>query len=255
MTDVMTIGARWHYAGDAARGRVPGMISCIGLRYAYRSFEAVAGVDLHVPRGEVVALLGTNGAGKTTVVDLIRGHLTPAAGQVRVLGRDPVRFRRDLAPLVGVVPQDSGFTPALTVTETLRLWARLAGRPLPAGGVSRVLAEVGLEQRADVRVRRLSGGERRRLDLAVAVAGDPELLLLDEPTAGLDPESRDAAWALIGRRRAAGATVLLTTHHLEEAEAYADRFAVLHRGRIAATGVRGDDPAAVFRAVARADAA
>ena len=255
MTDVMRIGALCHYARDAAPARLSGMISCTALRYSYRSFPAVDGVDLHVARGEVVALLGTNGAGKTTLVDLIRGHLRPAAGQVRVLGRDPAGARRDLAPVVGVVPQDAGFTPALTVTETLRLWAGLAGRPLCAGGAERVLAEVRLEHRAGVRVRRLSGGERRRLDLAVAVAGDPDLLLLDEPTIGLDPQSRDDAWAMVGRRRAAGATVLLTTHHLEEAEAYADRFVVLHRGRIAATGVRGDDPAAAFRAVARAEAA
>ena len=231
------------------------MISCTALRFSYRAFEAVAGVDLRVGPGEVVALLGTNGAGKTTVVDLIRGHLTPAAGQVRVLGHDPVRRRRDLSARIGVVPQDSGFTPALTVAETLRLWTGLAGRPLTAAAAAGLLAEVGLRGRAGVRVRRLSGGERRRLDLAIAVAGEPDLLLLDEPTSGLDPESRDDAWALLGRRRAAGAAVLVTTHYLEEAAAYADRFVILHRGRVASTGGPGDDAAAAFRAVARAEAA
>jgi ABC-2 type transport system ATP-binding protein len=222
------------------------MISCTGLRYSYRRFEAVAGVDLEVGRGELVALLGTNGAGKTSMMDLIRGHLRPAAGTVRVLGRDPVRCRRELAPLVGVVPQDSGFAPALTVAETLRLWTRLAGHPMSATA----LGEVGLEGRAGVAIRHLSGGERRRLDLAVALAGNPPLLLLDEPATGLDPEARDDLWALIRQRVAAGVTVLLTTHYLEEADAYADRFAILHHGRVAATGGRGADLAGAFRAVA-----
>ena len=231
------------------------MISCDALRLTYRSFEALAGVDLAVHRGEVVALLGTNGAGKTSLVELIRGHLRPAAGRVRVLGRDPARSRPALAPLVGVVPQDSGFTPALTVAETLRLWSGLAGHRLSAAAVADLLAEVRLDHRAGVTVRWLSGGERRRLDLAVAVAGDPPLLLLDEPTAGLDPQSRDDAWATVVRRRAGGATVLVTTHQMEEARAYADRFVILHRGRVAATGTRDDDPAAAFRAVTRAEAA
>ena len=225
------------------------MISCAGLRYSYRRFEAVAGVDLEVGRGELFALLGTNGAGKTSTMDLIRGHLRPAAGTVRVLGRDPARSRRELAPLVGVVPQESGFAPALTVAETLRLWSRLAGHPASPDA----LDEVGLEDRAGVAVRHLSGGERRRLDLAVALAGDPPLLLLDEPTTGLDPEGRDDLWALVRRRVEEGVTVLLTTHYLEEAEAYADRFAILHRGRVAATGVRGADVAAAFRLAAGDD--
>lgn len=225
------------------------MISCTGLRLFYRRFEAVAGVDLDVGRGELFALLGTNGAGKTSMMDLIGGHLRPSAGTVRVLGQDPLRCRRELAPLVGVVPQDSGFAPALTVAETLRLWARLAGHRMSATA----LGEVGLEDRAGVAVRHLSGGERRRLDLAVALAGHPPLLLLDEPTTGLDPEGRDDLWALIRRRVAEGATVLLTTHYLEEAEEYADRFAILHHGRVAVTGERGADLAATFRAALAAD--
>ena len=222
------------------------MIFCAGLRYSYGRFEAVAGVGLAVGAGEMVALLGTNGAGKTSMMDLIRGFRRPSAGTVRVLGRDPARCRRELARLVGVVPQDSGFAPALTVAETLRLWARLGGHRVPATG----LAQVGLEERAGVAVRHLSGGERRRLDLAVALAGDPPLLLLDEPTTGLDPEARDILWALIRRRVESGVTVLLTTHYLEEAEAYADRFAILHRGRVVAGGERGADVAAAFRQAA-----
>jgi ABC-2 type transport system ATP-binding protein len=219
------------------------MISCAGLRYSFGRFEAVAGVDLDVGGGELFALLGTNGAGKTSMMDLIRGHLRPAAGRVRVLGRDPFRRRRELASLVGVVPQDSGFAPALTVAETLRLWARLGGHRMSATG----LGEVGLADRAGVAVRHLSGGERRRLDLAVALAGNPPLLLLDEPTTGLDPEARDGLWALIRRRVEEGVTVLLTTHYLEEAEAYADRFVILHQGRVVASGERGADVAGAFR--------
>jgi ABC-2 type transport system ATP-binding protein len=214
--------------------RIP--LHCAGLRYAYGAFEAVAGVDLSVPSGCLFALLGTNGAGKTTLLEVLRGHRRPSAGRARVWGRDPARDRSRLAARVGVLPQDSGFAPALTVSETLRLWARLAGRAPTAAGVTAGLAEVRLEHRAGVAVRQLSGGERRRLDLAVAVAGDPPLLLLDEPTTGLDPESRDDAWAAIRRRVRGGASVLVTTHYLEEAEAYADRLAVMHRGRIAVAG-------------------
>jgi len=218
------------------------MIECSGIHFAYAGHQALAGVDLTVRAGEIVALLGTNGAGKTTLVDLVRGLLSPAAGTIRVLGRDPRRERRALAPLIGLVPQDSGFTPGLTSAETLRLWTGLNGR-----AASGTLAEVGLDRRARVKVRHLSGGERRRLDLAIALSGDPPLLVLDEPTAGLDPESRDTAWDVLRRRVTAGATVLVTTHYLEEASQYADRFAVLHEGRVARSG--SGDAAAAFRAV------
>jgi ABC-2 type transport system ATP-binding protein len=223
------------------------MIECSGIHFSYAAYPALAGVDLTVHAGEIVALLGTNGAGKTTLVDLIRGQLRPAAGSVRVLGRDPCRERRSLAPLVGLVPQDSGFTPGLTSAETLRLWTGLNGR-----AASGSLAEVGLERRARVKVRHLSGGERRRLDLAVALSGDPPLLVLDEPTTGLDPESRDTAWEVLRGRVSSGATVLVTTHYLEEASQYADRFVVLHEGRVARSG-RGDAVAA-FRAVTTGEA-
>jgi ABC-2 type transport system ATP-binding protein len=222
------------YPRRPGRSRLGGMMTCSGVRYCYRGFEAVAGVDLDVGRGEIVALLGPNGAGKTTTVDLVLGQLRAAAGTVRVLGRDPVPARRELAPLVGVMPQESGFAPGLTVAETLRLWARLRSHRDPGS-----LGRVGLADRAGVRVRHLSGGERRRLDLAVALAGDPPLLVLDEPATGLDPDGREAAWALIRGRARAGAGVLVTTHHLEEAERYADRFVILRGGRVAARGNTG----------------
>ncbi len=212
------------------------MISAAGLRFSYGSFEAVRGVDLAVRRGEVFALLGTNGAGKTSTLEVLRGHRRPAAGTVRVLGLDPARDRRRLAPDVGVVPQESGFAPGLTVAETFRLWVRLRGREPDTA----LLGEVGLDGRRRVAVRQLSGGERRRLDLAVALAGDPPLLLLDEPTTGLDPDSRERAWESIRRRAAAGATVLLTTHYLEEAERLADRLAVMAAGRVAVAGTPGE---------------
>ncbi|MEV7628500.1 ABC transporter ATP-binding protein [Actinoplanes sp. NPDC089786] len=218
------------------------MIECNGIRFSYAGHEALAGVDLSVQAGEIVALLGTNGAGKTTLVDLIRGMLTPAAGTVRVLNRDPRRERRSLAPLIGLVPQDSGFTPGLTASETFRLWTGLNDRPATGS-----LAEVGLERRARVKVRHLSGGERRRLDLAIALSGDPPLMVLDEPTTGLDPESRGAAWDALLDRVASGAAVLVTTHYLEEASQYADRFVVLHEGRVARSG--SGDAEAAFRAV------
>ncbi|MFG1603599.1 ABC transporter ATP-binding protein [Actinoplanes sp. NPDC049265] len=222
------------------------MIECSGIRFSYAGHEALAGVNLSVRGGEIVALLGTNGAGKTTLVDVIRGLLKPATGTVRVLGRDPRRERRVLAPLIGLVPQDSGFAGGLTAAETLRLWTGLNGRAATGS-----LAEVDLASRARVKVRHLSGGERRRLDLAVALSGDPPLLVLDEPTTGLDPESRGAAWDVLRDRVAAGATVLVTTHYLEEASQYADRFVVLHEGQVARSG--SGDAAEAFRAALAGD--
>jgi ABC-2 type transport system ATP-binding protein len=207
------------------------VLRCAGLRCRYGDFEAVRGVDLEINRGELFALLGTNGAGKTTILDTLQGHLRPTAGEVRVFGLDVRRDRRLVAARTGVVMQESGFAPGLTVTETLTLWQRLAGaspRPL--------LEEVDLAHRARNRVGQLSGGERRRLDLAVALAGEPELLFLDEPTTGLDPQSRERAWAVIRRRVADGVAVILTTHYLEEAEEMADRLAILHAGKIVTAG-------------------
>lgn len=196
-------------------------------------FDAVRGLGLTVHRGELFALLGTNGAGKTSTMELLEGLAAPTAGRVRVLGLDPHRERAAVRPRIGIMLQESGFPGDLTVAETCRGWAGLTSGARPAG---EALALVGLADRQTVRVKQLSGGERRRLDLAVALLGHPEVLFLDEPSTGLDPEARAAVWRLIRELRARGTTVLLTTHYLEEAEELADRIAIMHRGRIARTG-------------------
>ncbi|GAB3104774.1 ABC transporter ATP-binding protein [Isoptericola nanjingensis] len=212
-----------------------------GARRRYGTFEAVRGVDLDVHRGELVALLGTNGAGKTSFVELVEGLAPASGGTVRVLGHDPYSERRRVVGSLGIMLQSAGFSGDLTVAETARTWAGTLSRPQP---VADVLGAVGLEHRADVRVASLSGGEKRRLDLALATLGDPELLFLDEPTTGLDPESRRATWALVQGMLDAGTTVLLTTHYLEEAEQLADRIAIMQAGRVVRTGSVADVVAA-----------
>ncbi|MFI5657984.1 ABC transporter ATP-binding protein [Streptomyces sp. NPDC051684] len=197
------------------------------------SFEAVRGVGFSVGRGELFALLGTNGAGKTSTVEVIEGLAAPAGGRVRVLGHDPYTERDLVRPRIGVMLQDGGFPSELTVTETVRMWAGCTSGARPVG---EALDAVGLGKRGKVRVKQLSGGEKRRLDLALALLGRPEVLFLDEPTTGLDAEGRRDTWELVRRLRAEGTTVLLTTHYLEEAEELADRLAILHEGRIAAEG-------------------
>ncbi|AVV41834.1 ABC transporter ATP-binding protein [Streptomyces sp. ID05-04B] len=210
------------------------VIEVTGLRRVYGGeFQAVRGISFHVRRGEVFALLGTNGAGKTSTVELLEGLARPDGGRIRVLGHDPYTERTAVRPRTGVMLQEGGFPSELTVAETARMWAGCVSGARPAG---EALALVGLAERADVRVKQLSGGERRRLDLALAVLGDPEVLFLDEPTTGLDAEGRRDTWDLVRALRDAGTTVLLTTHYLEEAENLADRLAILHRGRIAASG-------------------
>ncbi|MBB4744814.1 ABC-2 type transport system ATP-binding protein [Actinoplanes octamycinicus] len=211
-------------------------ITCAGVHFGYRHAPVVRGVDLAVRPGELVALLGTNGAGKTTTMDLLLGQRRPDAGTIRVLGRDPCADRRRLTAEVGVLPQESGCAPGLTVAETVRLWLRLHGRRDVHRATAALLTEVELTHRADLRAGRLSGGERRRLDLAVALTGRPRLLLLDEPTTGLDPQSRAHTWALLRALREQGVTILLTTHYLEEAEALADRIAIMDAGRVVFTG-------------------
>ncbi|MFT3888840.1 MAG: ABC transporter ATP-binding protein [Arachnia sp.] len=196
-------------------------------------FEAVKGIDLTVRRGEVFALLGTNGAGKTSTVELIEGLATPTAGTIQVLGHDPIRERDAVRSRTGVVLQTSGFPPALTTREIARMWHGTLSRPLP---IDDVLAAVDLSDRADVESAKLSGGERRRLDIALAIMGRPEVLILDEPTTGLDPESRRNIWTLIESLVGQGTSLLLTTHYLEEAERLADRIAIMHRGLIAREG-------------------
>jgi ABC-2 type transport system ATP-binding protein len=237
MTSVMTIRAICDYDRAGRRSTLDAMtttpvVSCQDLRYLAGRYEILKGLGLAVRPGTIFALLGTNGAGKTTTMELLLGQRRPGAGTVRVLGCDPYRERRMLATDLGVVLQEGGCAPDLTVAETVRLWARLHGRR-DAGDL---LEELDLNCRASARVRHLSGGERRRLDLAVALCGDPKLLLLDEPTSGLDPESRARTWAVLRDRRRAGMTVLLTTHYLEEAEVLADEMAIMHDGRVAAAG-------------------
>jgi ABC-2 type transport system ATP-binding protein len=212
-----------------------------------RGFEAVRGVSFSVRRGELFALLGTNGAGKTSTLEVIEGLALPTAGTVRVLGHDPYRARRLVRPRVGIMLQDAGFPADLTVVETGRLWAGTLTSPRP---VEEALELVDLQQRGRVGVKQLSGGEKRRLDLALALLGRPEVLFLDEPTAGLDPESRVRTWRLVGRLLSSGLTVVLTTHYLAEAEELADRVAILHQGRIVRTGtpaeVTAAQPAHIF---------
>ncbi len=202
-------------------------------RYA-QGFEAVRGVSFSVREGEIFALLGTNGAGKTSTVELLEGLAQPSAGRIRVLGHDPYRERSRVRARTGVMLQEGGFPSELTVAETARMWAGCTSGARP---VAEALGYVGLSgRREDVRVKQLSGGERRRLDLALALIGRPEVLFLDEPTTGLDAEGRRETWELVRRLRETGTTVLLTTHYLEEAETLADRLAIMRKGRIVAAG-------------------
>ncbi|RRO15471.1 ABC transporter ATP-binding protein [Saccharopolyspora rhizosphaerae] len=221
------------------------VIEVDGLRCRYGDFEAVQGVGFAVRRGELFALLGTNGAGKTTVLETVEGHREPAGGRVRVFGVDPSRDRR-IRRRTGIMLQDSGFAGDLTVRETAELARRMRTEPSDVDGA---LAALGLDPRRDVRVRQLSGGEKRRLDLALALLGEPELLFLDEPTVGMDPESRRTTWEIVRGLLARGTTVLLTTHYLEEAERLAHRLAIMHQGRIAVEGrlvdVLADHPARI----------
>lgn len=208
-----------------------------GLRRTYgegaSAFEAVRGVDLDVPAGSITALLGTNGAGKTSILEVIEGLAPATDGDVSVLGLDPVADRAVLRRRTGVLLQRSGFSGDLTVRETLAMWNATVTSPR---SVDDMLTLLSLEQRADVRMLALSGGETRRVDLACTLMGNPELVILDEPTTGLDPESRREVWRLVSGLRDRGATVLITTHYLEEAEALADRLEIMHAGRIVRSG-------------------
>ncbi|MFF7161683.1 ABC transporter ATP-binding protein [Streptomyces sp. NPDC008086] len=218
------------------------VIEVTDLRRVYGGgFEAVRGISFSVNRGEIFALLGTNGAGKTSTVELLEGLARPAGGRVRVLGHDPYAERAAVRPRTGVMLQEGGFPSELTVAETARMWAGCVSGARPP---LEVLELVGLAGKTGVRVKQLSGGERRRLDLALALLGDPEVLFLDEPTTGLDAEGRRDTWELVRRLRDAGTTVLLTTHYLEEAEGLAERLAILHEGRIAAAGTPAEVTAA-----------
>ncbi len=208
-------------------------IEVSGLRKAYGSREVLHGIEFAVEPGEVFALLGPNGAGKTTTVEILEGYRERTAGSAAVLGGDPWRAGADFRARIGIVLQSSAVYPRLSVREILALFAGYYPRPRP---VDEVIGLVELEDRRDARVRTLSGGQLRRLDLALALVGDPELVFLDEPTTGFDPAARHRAWDTIRSLRDLGKTVLLTTHYMEEAQQLADRLAILRDGRIAATG-------------------
>jgi ABC-type multidrug transport system ATPase subunit len=220
---------------DAATPTAPPAVEVVDLRRRYGAFEAVRGISFEVSPGEVLALLGVNGAGKTSALEVLEGLAPASGGSVRVLGHDPQRERAAVRRHLGVLLQHSGLPGDLTVEETLQTWARTLTDPRP---VPEALAQVGLTGRADVRVGSLSGGERRRLDLTLALLGRPSVIVLDEPTTGLDPESRRTVWELVRGLVDDGAAVVLTTHHLEEAEELADRIAVMRAGEIVLAGTR-----------------
>jgi ABC-2 type transport system ATP-binding protein len=209
-----------------------------GLVKSYGQVAAVAGVDFEISRGEVFALLGPNGAGKTTTVEILEGFRRRDAGEVAVLGLDPGRQRARLKPHIGIVLQSTGVDRYLTVAETIAMYAGYYPHPRP---VDEVIDLVGLVDKRNSRVVKLSGGQQRRLDVAIALAGDPQLLFLDEPTTGFDPSARHEAWQVVKNLAALGKTVLLTTHYMDEAQYLADRVAVIAAGRIVAQGT----PAAI----------
>ena len=208
-----------------------------GLRKSYGHLEAVRGIDFTIRPGEVFGLLGPNGAGKTTTVEILEGYRKRDAGTVEVLGIDPQRATSAWRERIGVMLQSSSLYPNLTVIESLRVFAGYYSKPRNA---EEVVDLVGLGEKRDTRVRKLSGGQQRRLDLGIALVGDPDLIFLDEPTTGFDPGARRAAWETVRGLRELGKTILLTTHYLDEAEQLADRVAVLRDGEIVREGTPSD---------------
>jgi len=218
-----------HQPASAAPPQGEIAISVRGLRKSYRDHEAVAGVDLDIARGEIFALLGPNGAGKTTTVEILEGYRRRDAGEVSVLGVDPAKADGRWKSQIGIVLQNKGGDSELTVVETVRVQASYFVNPRP---VDEVIGLVGLSDKLKARASSLSGGQQRRLDVALGIVGRPRLLFLDEPTTGFDPEARRRFWELIRQLRELGTTMVLTTHYLDEAEALADRVGVIAAGRI-----------------------
>jgi ABC-2 type transport system ATP-binding protein len=216
---------------------VSSAISVRDLHKSYGEYEALRGISFDIAEGEVFGLLGPNGAGKTTTIEILEGYRRRDAGSVDVLGSDPQSAGPSFRERIGVVLQQSQLWPTLTVAETHRMFAEYYEEPRD---VDEVIRLVGLEEKRDARVKTLSGGQKRRLDLGVALVGDPDLVFLDEPTTGFDPAARRAAWEMIRSLRSLGKTILLTTHYLDEAERLADRVAVLREGRIIREGTPGE---------------
>lgn len=203
------------------------------LTKSYGATQAVKGIDLRVTKGEIFALLGPNGAGKTTTVEILEGHRKRSTGEVSVLGHDPGRGERAFKERIGIVLQETGVEPYLTVAEVIDLFRGYYPDPL---SVDEIVELVGLQEKRDTRVSKLSGGQQRRLDVAIGLAGNPDLLFLDEPTTGFDPSARRGAWKIVKDLAAAGKTVFLTTHYMDEAQFLADRVAIIVGGKIIAEG-------------------
>lgn len=207
------------------------------LHKSYGALAAVRGIDLEVAEGEVFAMLGPNGAGKTTTVEIMEGHRRRDRGTVIVLGYDPARGEQQFRERIGIVLQSTGISPYLTVAETIEMYRGYYPSPRQT---DEVLAVVGLTEKRNDRVRRLSGGQQRRLDVGIGLAGDPDLLFLDEPTTGFDPAARRGAWEMVKGLKDLGKTIFLTTHYMDEAQALADRVAIVADGRIIAEGPPGE---------------
>ena len=217
-------------------------VSIKGLKKSYGDFDAVKGIDLEIPTGEVFAILGPNGAGKTTTVEILEGYRDRTAGEVQVLGVDPAAPTRTWREQIGIVLQESEPNTLLSVRETLEMFAGYYSSPR---GVEETIELVGLSEKADTRAGRLSGGQKRRLDVGLALIGDPDLIFLDEPTTGLDPRSRNQVWNVVRALVADGTTVLLTTQYLDEADQLADRIAVIDHGKVIAEGTSSELKASV----------